>query len=89
MNIIVLLLIAFLIVFTIQLLRVALYLKRVNNIDKPLSQILYVLLNAPLHKDLNHPNTFSKIRVSCVYYIGVATGYQFVRSKINYPDNKG
>lgn len=89
MNIVFVLLIAFLIVFTIQLLRVALYLKRVNNIDKPLAKILYILLRAPFHEDLSHPNLLSKIRVGFIFYTCVATGDQFARSKLKYPDNKG
>lgn len=89
MNIVFILLIAFAIVFTIQLLRVATYIKRVNNIDKSHVHVIKVLLRAPFHESLTHPNILSKIRVSCVFYIGIAVGDQFARSKIKYPDNKG
>lgn len=89
MKILIIVMFATLIVFTVQLIRVAVYLKRVGGIPHSVSRVLCVILRAPLHEDLSHPNTLSKIRVSCVFYLGVATGYQMKISKKTYPDNKG
>lgn len=75
------------IVFVVQLFRVAAYLKHANKIDRRLVQVIGVLMKAPFHKDLKYPNWFSKVRVACIYYWGIASGNQFAKSKIRYPNN--
>lgn len=75
------------IVFVVQLFRVAFYLKRVNKIDRRLVRVIAVLVKAPFNKDLKYLNRFSKLRVVCIYYWGIASGNQFTISKIRYYNN--
>ena len=77
------------IVFVVQLFRVAFYLKHVNKIDKRLVRVIAVLMRAPFNADLRYPNYTSVVRVSCVYYWGIASGRQFSISKLRYPNYKG
>ena len=87
MELLLMIVLTIVIVFAVQLIRVARYLKRANKIDKRLVRVIAVLMKAPFHKDLKYPNWFSKVRVVCIYYWGIASGNQFTRSKIRYYNN--
>lgn len=89
MELLLMIVLTIVIVFVVQLIRVARYLKRANNIDKKLTRVIAVLMRAPFNADLRYPNYASVVRVSCVYYWGIASGRQFSRSKLRYPNYKG